>query len=272
MNLGHLEIQLLAWAQLRKKRTVESGEIRPVFQIDAVTERKLLSKLAKKRVIVRLRRGLYLVSDTLPPGGKWNPTEYMLNAYVMQDAGAAYQLCGPVTFHFYDLEEQIPHTITVYNDILSGPRTIGAHEFRYIKTHASRLGALAPFTTPEGILVNMPSLARTLMDAVYDWSRFNTLPKAYSWIIRKSRDDPTLYQKLTETTIRYGNQATIKRIGYLLERHHAPQDNLAQLQKKLSASTSLIPFLPNQPERGTVNATWRLIINDKTPSYSNASS
>lgn len=263
MNLGALEIQFFAWTQLRKKHTIESGQIREVLQIDAVKERKLLSKLSKKGLIVRLRRGLYLVPDRIPPGGTWNPTEYMINAYVMNDLRATYQICGPAAFNFYGLEDQIPNTISLYNDKISGKRTIGGRAFIYIKTNTSRLGAIHTFQTPEGITVKMSSLARTLMDAVYDWSRFNTLPRAYRWIIQQSHERKDMYHELAEVAIRYGNQATIRRIGYLLERNHVSEDVLERLQQKLSASTSFIPLVPTKPERGTLNNTWRLIVNEE---------
>ncbi len=263
MNLGALEIQFFAWTQLRKKKTIESGQIRTVFQIDAVKERKLLSTLSKKGLIVRLRRGLYLVPDRIPPGGKWNPTEYMINAYVMNDLRATYQICGPTAFNFYGLEEQIPNTIFLYNDKISGKRTIGGRMFIYIKINTSRLGAIKTFQTPDGITVKMSSRARTLMDAVYDWSRFHTLPRAYHWIIQQGQEQKNLYYELAEVTIQYGNQATIRRIGYLLERNHVSEDVLERLQQKLSSSTSLIPFVPNTPERGTMNKTWKLIVNEE---------
>lgn len=43
------------------------------------------------------------------------------------------------------------------------------------------LGDTERATTPEGKIV-YSSRARTLVDAVYDWSRFNSLPRAYAWI------------------------------------------------------------------------------------------
>jgi len=132
-----------------------------------------------------------------------------------------------------------------------------------MKTKKSRLGAIETFKTPDGITVKMSSLARTLMDAVYDWSRFNTLPRAYRWIIQQGHEDKSMYNELAEVTIKYGNQATIRRIGYLLKSNHVSVDFLEQLQKKLSTSTSLIPFIPNKPERGTINKTWKLIVNEE---------
>jgi predicted transcriptional regulator of viral defense system len=124
MKLGTRELQLLAWGQLRKKMTIESGEIRRAFQITADQERNLLSRMARKGLIVRLRRGLYLVPDRIPLNGKWNPHEYVVNNYLMDDAGAIYQITGPTAFNFYSLTEQMPNTIYEYNDKISGKRKI----------------------------------------------------------------------------------------------------------------------------------------------------
>jgi hypothetical protein len=51
------------------------------------------------------------------------------------------------------------------------------------------------------------------MDAVYDWSRFNSLPRGYEWIKEEIKNEPKLASELIEATAKYGNMATIRRIG-----------------------------------------------------------
>ena len=54
------------------------------------------------------------------------------------------------------------------------------------------------------------------MDAVYDWSRFNSLPRGYGWIKVKIENESELASELVDITAKYGNMATIRRTGYLL--------------------------------------------------------
>jgi hypothetical protein len=46
------------------------------------------------------------------------------------------------------------------------------------------------------------------MDAVYEWPRFNSLPRGYDWIKQEIKNDPKIASDLTEVTANYGNIAT----------------------------------------------------------------
>ena len=99
------------------------------------------------------------------------------------------------------------------------------------------------------------------MDAVYDWSRFNSLPRGYDWIRQEINQDPKLVSKLVEATNRYGNQATVRRIGYLLDTLDQPSKIIKRLQRQLSNSRALIPWIPVKSARGRVNRKWGVIVN-----------
>ena len=59
--LGKFKMQFLAWIQLEKKTQVVTGETAEAFGLTAIQERKLLSRISQQGLIVRLRRGLYMV-------------------------------------------------------------------------------------------------------------------------------------------------------------------------------------------------------------------
>ena len=98
------------------------------------------------------------------------------------------------------------------------------------------------------------------MDAVYDWDRFNTLPRAYSWI-SSIIDDADTMTELARMTIKYGNSGTRRRIGYILRTSDISPRLLSKLKSSLAKTNSLIPLVPNQPERGNINRDWGLIVN-----------
>ncbi|MDZ4342712.1 MAG: hypothetical protein U1E51_09800, partial [Candidatus Binatia bacterium] len=72
-RLGRLEQQLFAFVQLRKLRTLSTGDLRGPLQISTKQERELLSRLSRAGMIAQVRRGLYLVPERLPLGGIWSP-------------------------------------------------------------------------------------------------------------------------------------------------------------------------------------------------------
>ena len=86
-----------------------------------------------------------------------------------------------------------------------------------IKVGDQRLGATKRSRTPEGHNVVYASHGRTLVDTVYDWARFDSLPRAYDWIRSDLRAGRVSAEKLVRLTCRYGYQGTKRRIGALLE-------------------------------------------------------
>jgi predicted transcriptional regulator of viral defense system len=151
--------------------------------------------------------------------------------------------------------------VYAYNDRISGDRTIGAVALTLIKVNAKRLGDVEALRGVDGPALVYSSRARTLVDAVYDWSRFNSLPHAYTWILDDlvtGRVDPA---RLVRTALRFGDLGTRRRLGVLLERAGTPESTLARLERSLTPSSSLIPWIPSRPKRGTVSRRWGVLVN-----------
>ena len=183
-GLGKMEAQFFAYIQMMELRTVKTGDIQTALGLSSEQERQLLSRLSRAGMITRVSRGTYLVPEELPFGGKWTPDEAHALNTLIRERGGRYQICGLNAFNFYGYDEQVPTRVYAYNDIISGEKTIGAITLNFIKVDRKRLGDTVKIKTRECIAV-YPSRVRTLVDAIYDWARFNTLPRAYKWI----RDD-----------------------------------------------------------------------------------
>jgi predicted transcriptional regulator of viral defense system len=262
-TLGKQETQLLAWLQMRKQRTVRSGELTRPLQLSRDQERKLFSRMARGGLIARVRNGLYLVPDHLPLGGAWSPDEFLALNALMEDRQGRYQICGPNAFNRYGFDEQIPTRIYAYNNRISGDRTIGAVCLTLIKVADGRLGDTEEAGNPEGCSVVYSSRVRTLVDAVYDWSRFNSLPRAYDWILGDLAASRVTASELTRVALQYGDKGTIRRIGLLLERERAEATLLQKLEAALEPSTGLIPWIPVKPKRGTISRRWGVVMNEE---------
>jgi len=52
-------------------------------------EEELLRRLARGRLIARVRRGLYLIPSRLPVGGSWSPDEVLALNTLIEDRGGA---------------------------------------------------------------------------------------------------------------------------------------------------------------------------------------
>ena len=230
-GLSELESRTMALVQNRQIRQIRTGDLPRLLGITTEQERKVLSGMARKGLAARVRRGLYLLPPVLPLGGRWSPGEALALTTLMQDRGGQFQICGPNAFHRYGWDEQVPNRVYAYNNRISGDRSVGQVELTLIRVRDDRLGGTETVTTPEKIDLIYSSRARSLVDAVYDWSRFNSLPRAFRWIQSDLTDSKISTAALVDATLKFGNQATIRRIGF----------SLAELSEREESLTRLIP-------------------------------
>jgi predicted transcriptional regulator of viral defense system len=264
-KLGDLETQFFAYVQMRRMRTVRTGDLAAsLLHMTPDQERKLLSRLSRGGLIARVRQGLYLVPPQLPLGGAWTPNEALALITLMQDRRGRYQICGPNAFNRYGFDEQIPTRMYAYNNRISGERTIGAVVLMLIKVADERLGETDEVKFEGGQTVLYSSRVRTLVDVVYDWSRFNSLPRGYEWIRRELAAKRVSPSELIKTTLRFGDTGTIRRMGALLEREGVDSALLNKLGRVLKPTSSLIPWIPTRPKRGTLNRRWGVVFNEQT--------
>ena len=260
--MGRLEVELLAYAQMRGWTTVRTGDLRKPMRLSADQERKLLSRMARAGMVARVWRGLYLLPPRLPLGGKWSPDEGLALETLMAARGGRYQICGLNAFNRYGFDRQMPNRVYAYNNRLSGDRSIGSVRLTLIKVADNRLGATEEVAgATGGPPAIYSSRTRTLVDAVYDWSRFGSLPQAYRWIGGELETKRVKADDLVELTLRYGDRGTVRRIGALLDRQGVAEALLRKLERTLPPTTSPIPWVPRRPKRGKVERRWGVVWN-----------
>lgn len=262
-TLGKQETQFLAYLQMRKRQTVRTGELTGPLQLSRDQERELFRRMSRGGLIARVLRGLYLVPAQLPLGGSWTPDEILALNTLMADQKGRYQICGPNAFNRYGYDEQVPNRVYAYNNRISGERTIGAVSLTLIKVAEERLGDTEKMRTAECQTAVYGSRARTLVDAVYDWSRFNSLPRAFDWIRGDLAANRVSASDLVALTLRYGDKGTIRRIGMLLEMQGVKTRLLRKLEEELKPTTSPIPWIPVKSKRGKINRRWGVILNEQ---------
>ena len=260
--LGKRETQLLAYCHMRGTATVKTGDLRTPLQLTEKQERELLSRMERTGIITRVRRGLYLIPPRLPLGGVWSPDEGLAINTLMTDGNATYQVCGPSAFNYFGLDDQIPNRLIAYNNRWSGDRRIGTTELSLIKVATDRLGETEEVEVTSGGKITYSSSVRTLVDAVYDWARFDSLPRGYRWIRSELRAGRVEASELATMTTHFGNQGTIRRIGALLESEDVPGKVLSQLETALNPSKSVIAAVPRAPRKGLLKTRWGVIDNE----------
>jgi len=262
-SLGNLERKLFAYAQLRGITRLYTGDLVRALGITAEQEKKLFTRLSSAGMIAKVRRGFYLVPKKLPLGGIWTPgTGEALNA-LMEDKGGKYQICGPNAFNRYGYDDQVPNRVYAYNNRLYGDRTIGSVNLTLIKVSDERLGATEEISGPDGEMVVYASRVRTLIDAVYDWSRFDSLPRGFGWIRSDLQKEKVGERDLVATVLKFGDVGTRRRIGYLLEQMCVDEKFLKKIEKSLKVTSAYIPWNPKKPKRGRPISRWGVVDNEQ---------
>jgi len=260
--LGRLATRFFAYMQMRGSTLARASELAAPLKLSRGQALRLLRRLEALGMIARVRPGLYLIPRTLPLGGKWSPTPGQALAALLAEYGGAYQICGPTVFNLYGWSTQVPQVTYAYNDRISGSRTIGPLRFQLIKVASKRLGDVEKIDEPDGTSTNYSSRTRSLVDAINDWSRFNTLPLAYEWVRAELSEGRVGAGALVSSAIRYGDIATRRRLGEAIERAGASGSALKRLAESLSRTSSPIPWIPNRPKQGPTNPRWGVVVND----------
>lgn len=258
-----LKTKALAWLQMREKEVLYTGELQKVLKITPKQEANLLNYLRRSGILIPLTKGIAIAPLKLPPG-RWSPSPYKILALLMKELDAQYQITGLYAFNRYGLSTQVPVRMMIYNTKLSGTKMIGGLAFDFVRVDATRLGEAEVIEMPKDkdSRVYIGSLPRTLFDAVYDYKRFNTLPRAYEWIAQK-KSDSNLMKKLVEITIQFGNVGTQRRIGFVLSSLGINPALCRKLWRTLPKSSSLIPLIPGENAVGPIDRQWGIIINGK---------
>lgn len=257
-------IELSAVLVATGQTSFATGEMAKLLGISGARERVLIRDLIGTGSLTRVQRGRYLLRPPKLRSKVWSPTEALTLKSLIVDAGGQYQLCGPIAFQHYGWDDQIPNRVHAYNNLISGERAVGNVALTLIKVDTLRLGATEASLTPEAVEFVWPTRARALMDAVYDWSVFNSLPRGYDWIRRELSRYDALAADLVEVSRQFANQGTLRRIGKLLEIASAPPGLLRKLERSLNRSTSFIPWDPSRPKRGVIDRRWGVVFNHES--------
>ena len=183
--LGPLGMRFFAWAQLEQKDQVKTGDFARVSGLSSKQEANLLYKLSSKGLVLKLYRGLYLVPKKIPINGQYSPSPYLIISKYMKNKNAKFQISGFSIFNSYGYSNQVSSWFTVYNNKFSKRCYIKQYRIDFVKVMTKRLGDVKKVVSynenkSEPAFISSPEQA--LLDAVYDYKKFGSLPKAYNWI------------------------------------------------------------------------------------------
>jgi predicted transcriptional regulator of viral defense system len=240
------------WVLLTQKDVTEKLNLEPqqVF--------RLFTRLHTQGRIQQLQRGLYMLPGRLPPGKLWKPSPYEALVAYTEYFKIQWQITGLAAFAHHGFSTQIAQNISVYNDSFSGEKELAGNQFYFIKVPKNRLGNAIKIPILGEMNIYFSSHYRSIFDAIFEASRFNTLPEAYVWLATLMPNEKAL-EEIIYCCLHYGNNTTTARVGYFLEKIGIEVEKLYKhfCSKK---SKAFILFVPGA-RSGTVNKKWNIIEN-----------
>ncbi|MCX6036154.1 MAG: hypothetical protein NTV38_14480 [Chloroflexi bacterium] len=79
-----------AYAQMRQALTIRTGELARSLRLPSQQVQEVIARLARRSLIAKVRRGLYLVPLRLPLGGTWSPDPILALTTLMEDRAVVY--------------------------------------------------------------------------------------------------------------------------------------------------------------------------------------
>lgn len=257
-GLGAIERSALRALAALEQPVISSADVMRATAYDRVSSNLLLSRLARKGWLHRLRRGVYALV----------PLSSASNTPVLQDPlAAAMELFAPcyvsgwTAAHHWGLTEQLFNSIVVYS---ARPQRRSEHLIGGITYRVRHVPERAIFGTTRiwsgPTPVEMASVHRTMIDALDvphmagGGRQVLDIAAAY-WERRDARPDDLL--TLAE---RLGRRTVFKRLGFTAENFAVPSSAwVARCQEQMSTGVSL--FDPEGPRRGPIVSRWRIRIN-----------
>lgn len=218
---------------------------------------KLLYHLTRKRWLLRLEKGKYLILP-LEAGmeGLYSAHEFVIAAHLVQPYAIAY--ASALSFHA--LSDLLPHTVFVATTRRKAEVTVEelGLRFRFI-TLAPRKFFGIQTVTIEDQPVRITTLSKTLVDGLDRPELCGGVIELAKGLKRYEADDAN-WAQLTADAQRLGNRTVFKRLGYLVEVLGLEVGEWTdRWRTEISSGETLLD--PRYGRRGSYHAGWNLRLN-----------
>ena len=249
---------LLAGWERERRVSVTIEDIRKT--VGASVARDVASRLVAKRALERVGRGKYLVRPLRSQSRPTTASAALQAAVLLQ--GEPYYLGGLWALTFHRLtEQQYVSVLDVFVDRRHPSRRLGGARLVFHRVSAERLDYGSLVTDIEGMSVRISDPERTLIDLL----DFSALAGGSGEALRMVKQTLPRVDRaqLVEYAARGARSSTCQRLGVLLERSGMATRRLAELQKRVVGTRSVLSMDPGARRKGPFNRRWSVIENDR---------
>lgn len=253
-NLSKNELYLISRAEYENQKVITSEFSRRLFK-NPKRAAEILYTLTKKKRLVQLERGKYLLVPIKAPNQQWMPNELMVAKLWLGDI--SYYIGYFTMYQYWGLTEQVPQTIYILNTKKSVRKIIGAVKYEAVKIDAKKYFGVQEIKVDDE-LIKISDRERTLVDFIFNpIGSFENIEKVLRENINKI--DP---QKFIKYLIKFPVVSVRKRAGFILEKIGVADKLLKQLRKNLGNEKTYVVLDPTlRSRKGPINKRWQIIVN-----------
>jgi predicted transcriptional regulator of viral defense system len=256
-TLGQTEAKFLADLASQDKQVFTTEDARAVAGTTAHAVDLLIAKLIKKKWLIRLNRGVYLIVP-LSAGeeAEYSENWFMVARYLIEPAD--YYLSHFSALEVHEMTTQPVLTVYISTPVRRIEKKIAGATYRFVTTKSADMwGSEAAWVTP-GQKVLFSDLERTVVDCLDRPDLSGGIIEVASGIWAKR--DEIDFDRLSSYVTRLGRKSVAKRLGFLLETFElGTPELLTSLRELVSASYTLLD--PTLPDEGRHLRKWRIRVN-----------
>jgi predicted transcriptional regulator of viral defense system len=224
---------------------------------------QVLSHLSQAGWIIRLRRGLYAGTGSLPGGVQVHP--FAVATRLVEPSAISHW--SAMSHHGFT--DQIPHIITAFTPQKvvtptmreSNAKTGGKHSwdvwgtrYEYVTVIPDHFFGIEGVWVDERFRIPITDKERTILETFVSPRLFGGIGEALATL--EGHIHELDLEKLVGYSVRYGKASAIKRLGWALERLGAPSEFVDPLEKIPIKGFRLLD--PTRPRRGPYDKRWMI--------------
>lgn len=254
-SLTSRETAVLAWADRARQTRVTVSDVAEAVGTAAAA--KTAASLARKGVLDRVGRGVYVVRPLRAVAAPWSASTLALVAALLE--GERYYVGGPAALTLHRLTTQAYGSIVdVFVERRRRTRELNRARVVFHPTPGWAFDDGLTKVTVEGSDLRVSDPERTLIDLL---ERPRLLGPAATIAAVQAAIPRVDLSRLLEYALRWPNLSTCQRLGVLLERAGVPAIALNHLAVRVGGA-GITAMIRGAPRRGRTHSVWRIVEND----------
>ena len=222
--------------------------------------RRVLSDMVKHGLIMRLRDGLYTIIPYHFESDTYFPNWHIVAHYLAGDTPYYIGYYSALTLHDLTVQPSLTEQIVVSQPIRPTTQWVKDIPFQFITHNTPHFFGISKKWVEQGTFrIQCSDLEKTLIDCAFKPDYAGGISQL-SHALYKSRAvlNP---EKMLDYTHRFGSDAVIRRLGFLLEALDILPELARALKEQINKSTSYVALDTALPKTGQMYSRWGIVQN-----------